>query len=160
MKKTHHPGYWTLSIFGEWSLSLLSTWGMFLSTRKSSPARHVALWSITQAGSWSLTPSYPLIISHTESSRYRSGRVNATEWLFVSLKDRGAAVSVLTCVVLLATDGTMIQMKLIRADNKEKTSSRPFTPLWVSSKEADVRERYGRWERSSGKSLPWSSVTH
>ena len=102
MKKTHHPGCWTLSISGvDLSLSLshahthththththshththtpryvvLSIWGMFLSTRKSSPGWHVTLWSVTQASSRSLTPSYLLIITHMTRSLHHDGRV-------------------------------------------------------------------------------------
>lgn len=47
--------------------------------------------------------------------------------MFVSLTDRKPAVFRLTSVALPATNRMMIEMKLIRADNKEETSSRPFT---------------------------------
>lgn len=53
--------------------------------------------------------------------------VCGTECMFVSVTDRKAAVFRLTSVVLLATNRMMIEMKLIRADNKEETSSRPCT---------------------------------
>lgn len=136
MKKTHHPGYWTLSILGAdlfhththtyylWYV-VLSIWGMFPSTRKSSSGCHVNLWSITQATSWSLTPSYrssSLTWHHTVSVC-----LLATEYMFVSLSDRKAAVFRSTSVVLLATNRMMMEMKLICPDNKKKASSRPFT---------------------------------
>ncbi len=53
--------------------------------------------------------------------------VCGTENIFVSLTDREAAVCRLTSVVLLATNRMMVEMKVIREDNKEKTSSRPLT---------------------------------
>lgn len=62
----------------------------------------------------------------------------------------------LTSVVLLATGYMMFEMKLIRADNREKNLFEAFYALRVSSERADGHERYSYPK----KSLPSCSITH
>ena len=116
---THHLWYVVLSI-----------WAMFQSSRKSSPGCHVTLWSIMKASSWSLTPIIP-------TDHHSHDTLPTLHWpclymcvcvgyMFVLVMERKSAVFRLTSIVLLATDRMMMKMKLICADNKEETSSRPF----------------------------------
>lgn len=81
---------------------------------------------------------HPFILTdhHSHDTLCTCVCVCGTEYMSVPLRDRKAAVFGLTSVVLLATKRMMIEMKLIPADNKGKTSSRPFYALWVPSKTA------------------------
>ncbi len=152
MKKTHHPRYWTLSILGA-DLFLFQTHThthtythksslirRALHLRNDSVNQEVLAWSscnplIHHASQFPIPHPFIPTDHHSHDTLPTShwacvcvcARRAGTEYMFVSLMDRKAAVFRLTSVVLLATNRMMIEMKLIGADNKEKTSSRPFT---------------------------------